>query len=255
MSNSKVEWFKGDLPTELFKEAENLLYLVGKSNRCNHILSFLTGAPSDFNNFGVGISHIVLKFEHWSRKWEYPWIIVNGGFEPGQHVMDAGGAGSILGYRLSELGCKVIILDKDPERLVELDTYSHLNNNIKVKVGDIHDIPYPDDTFDRVICCSVLEHCEGPVDISKELWRVVRPGGKLIITMDVTESNYLDGANCVNDKISQEILDRFGLKLPDSKDAVKNTFSDGKTFATLRVLGFCCEKNLCRGLVSVAEKK
>ncbi|TSC64203.1 MAG: type 11 methyltransferase [Parcubacteria group bacterium Gr01-1014_106] len=44
-------------------------------------------------------------------------------------------------------------------------------------VGDIHHLPLEDDSFDAVICISVLEHVEEPQQAMKEVRRVLKPGG------------------------------------------------------------------------------
>jgi len=49
-------------------------------------------------------------------------------------------------------------------------------------VSDITDIPVPDASFDAVLCTEVLEHVSDPVVALKELERVLKPGGTLIIT-------------------------------------------------------------------------
>jgi SAM-dependent methyltransferase len=49
-------------------------------------------------------------------------------------------------------------------------------------VSDITDIPVPDASFDAVLCTEVLEHVSNPVAALKELERVLKPGGTLIIT-------------------------------------------------------------------------
>ena len=49
-------------------------------------------------------------------------------------------------------------------------------------VSDITAIPAPDDSFDAVLCTEVLEHVPNPVLALKELGRLVRPGGTLLIT-------------------------------------------------------------------------
>ncbi len=47
---------------------------------------------------------------------------------------------------------------------------------------DITDIPEPDASFDAVMCIEVLEHVPEPGRALRELTRLLRPGGTLIIT-------------------------------------------------------------------------
>lgn len=49
-------------------------------------------------------------------------------------------------------------------------------------VSDITDIPEPDASFDAVLCVEVLEHLPRPVVALKELARLLRPQGILILT-------------------------------------------------------------------------
>lgn len=49
-------------------------------------------------------------------------------------------------------------------------------------VSDIAKIPEPDASFDAAMCVEVLEHVPYPVDALRELARLLRPGGYLIIT-------------------------------------------------------------------------
>lgn len=46
----------------------------------------------------------------------------------------------------------------------------------KIKM-DIHQIPFPDNTFDVVFCNHVLEHVESDLDACKEINRVLKPNG------------------------------------------------------------------------------
>lgn len=49
-------------------------------------------------------------------------------------------------------------------------------------VSDILSIPAPDGSFDAVLCTEVLEHVPYPTEALKELTRLLRPGGMLILT-------------------------------------------------------------------------
>lgn len=49
-------------------------------------------------------------------------------------------------------------------------------------VCDIADIPVEDNSFDAVMCIEVLEHVPDPINALRELTRIIRPGGTIIIT-------------------------------------------------------------------------
>lgn len=48
-------------------------------------------------------------------------------------------------------------------------------------VGDIHELPLEDNSIDAFICIAVLEHVEDPVRAMGEMYRVLKPGGKLFL--------------------------------------------------------------------------
>lgn len=45
----------------------------------------------------------------------------------------------------------------------------------------LHVIPVADDYFDAILCIAVLEHVENPEEVMAELFRVLKPGGHLIL--------------------------------------------------------------------------
>jgi len=50
-------------------------------------------------------------------------------------------------------------------------------DNIDFALGDVHDLHFPDDTFDVVHAHQVLQHVADPVQALREMRRVCRPGG------------------------------------------------------------------------------
>lgn len=49
-------------------------------------------------------------------------------------------------------------------------------------ICDVTAVPVPDRSFDVVICTEALEHVPDPMDVVREISRLLRPGGKVILT-------------------------------------------------------------------------
>jgi SAM-dependent methyltransferase len=60
--------------------------------------------------------------------------------------------------------------------------------NLKVLVGMLTDARFPDDSFDVVTLSHVIEHADDPIYLLQECKRVLRSGGRLVLTTPNTES-------------------------------------------------------------------
>ena len=52
-----------------------------------------------------------------------------------------------------------------------------------VHVVEPHALPFPDGAFDTVVVIDVHEHLEDPQPFTREVFRIVRPGGRAIVTV------------------------------------------------------------------------
>ena len=98
-------------------------------------------------------------------------------------VLDVGAGHGLLLSFLKELGHECHGLDVIDQVSAHPDTYG---KGIVFKVCNVEAdrIPYPDEFFDAVVCCQVLEHfTHSHLPAMKEMWRVLRPGG--IVEVDV----------------------------------------------------------------------
>jgi len=56
------------------------------------------------------------------------------------------------------------------------------NGSVSWAVASIQHIPLADATFDLVISCETIEHVVDPIKALEEVHRVLRPGGRLVLT-------------------------------------------------------------------------
>ena len=57
-----------------------------------------------------------------------------------------------------------------------------------VQVAAVEDMPFPDNTFDVVTCLDVIEHTPDDRASLRELYRVTKPGGALVVTVPAYQS-------------------------------------------------------------------
>ena len=140
-----------------------------------------------------------------NKYWEYPWVLANLRLKKGMSVLDAGCGKSPLQFLLSDVSCRVVGID--PFENVE---WHGINRRLAKRFGcsieyrreSIESTSYADNTFDRVCCVSVIEHCRVEEDrnekmipqteedrnlqrrMMNEMIRVLKPGGLLAITVD-----------------------------------------------------------------------
>jgi len=92
---------------------------------------------------------------------------------PGSRVLDAGaGEGP---YRALFAHCEYVTLDWP-------GTVHPAARGADV-VADLHDVPLEEASIDAVVCTEVLEHVADPALVLAELHRVLRPGGRLLVTV------------------------------------------------------------------------
>lgn len=61
-----------------------------------------------------------------------------------------------------------------------LDNVSDYHPDI---LGDIKDIPLADNSVDAIICRAVLEHVDDPFKAVAEMYRVLKPGGRCLVSL------------------------------------------------------------------------
>lgn len=104
--------------------------------------------------------------------------------EPGEKVVDAGSGGGfdcfVAAHQVGPQG-KVVGIDMLPEMLEKSRAAAKLMRleQVEFREGVLEQIPVPDGWADVVISNGVINLCADKKEAFSELWRVLRPGGKL----------------------------------------------------------------------------
>ena len=74
-------------------------------------------------------------------------------------------------------------LDFQQERLDEIRSRGIGEGHLDLVRGSAMELPFADNTFDHIVCSEVLEHLPDDWAAVRELFRVLKPGGNLVITV------------------------------------------------------------------------
>lgn len=102
---------------------------------------------------------------------------------PNSSLLDVGCGSGILIQKLLALkrNMQLYGLDITP-RMVEVAKRKFRNDpNVEITLGSAIKMPYEDNSFDFVTCASSFHHHPDPLLSVKEMVRVLKPGGKLLI--------------------------------------------------------------------------
>jgi ubiquinone/menaquinone biosynthesis C-methylase UbiE len=103
----------------------------------------------------------------------------------GQRVLDVGcGSGAVTRDIARRVGSRGVAIGIDPSPALltvarELAMEAGLGDRLQFREGNALRLPFPDRSFDAVVCVTVLSHIPGGEAAIPELARVLRPGGRL----------------------------------------------------------------------------
>ena len=115
------------------------------------------------------------------------------GLVPGERLLDLGCGFGRHAFEAARRGADVVALDAGRDEVegvvatfvAMIEAGELVAGEVRAAAvqGDALHLPFPDGSFDRVICSEVLEHIADDRAAMAELARVLRPGGTMAITV------------------------------------------------------------------------
>lgn len=133
--------------------------------------------------------------------------------------LDLGSGGGHLGVEMTKItNMFTYLLDKSPYALKIADNRiesNNFNNRMKTVLGDVHNIPFKDETLDLVISRGSVWFWENQVKAFKEIYRVLSIGGSAYI-----------GGGFGNARLKKEVFEKMEAMEKDWEGRRKSIVKD-----------------------------
>lgn len=123
-------------------------------------------------------------------------------------VLEIGcGDGALSGLIYKTFKCNITGLDPAQEGInFSKEKFRDLNYRGSFIVADGYSFPFESGSFDIVLCCDVIEHLQKPDAMVKEMHRLIKSGGKGIITTPVRTNEIPDDKFHVTEFYPSELV-------------------------------------------------
>ena len=127
---------------------------------------------------------------------------------PDDRVLECACGTGAISVAIAPVCARLVVTDYSEGMLKQARKKLAKHLNVTVEQADITDLRYADDSFDAVVAGNVIHLLPEPGDALKELKRVVRPGGTIIVP---TYVSLTDGAN----NPIPRLLSRLGVRFQE----------------------------------------
>ena len=162
---------------------------------------------------------------------------------PPMVIADLGAGEGAFALLLAQRAKKVIAVDTS-DRMIEVGREQALRQgvkNVEYRLGDMEDIPIEDASVDVVFFSQSLHHALHPERALQEAWRILRPGGRMVV-LDLVKHRFEEAREMYADEwlgFSEADLEAMLVKsgFSDVRASVVHKEPEAPHFQTLLVVG------------------
>ena len=161
------------------------------------------------------------------------------------------------------------LFSEDVEEYVRFDIEPH--DGLTDVIGDIHEAPFDDNSFDCIFAIEVMEHLENPFLFKKEIKRMLKKGGSMVLTVPFIFHMHADpfdywrptkmALSELFDACDELSISNQGNRLHVILDLISTSFRNNNLFKILRVfnlplslIDFKSDSTACSGFFVTAKK-
>jgi len=104
-------------------------------------------------------------------------------FPPYENVLEFGYGSGLLLPTLAEISTNLCGVDISSDPFLIGKCLEEINVTAKLYQDDLLNLSFPNDTFDLIVAFSVFEHINDCERITKEIHRILKPSGELLVGM------------------------------------------------------------------------
>jgi ubiquinone/menaquinone biosynthesis C-methylase UbiE len=149
------------------------------TKRLRELKKIWTQVPPDYYQKGIA-KNLLQRYWHTNKLKTFKKLIGGKSFKK---VLDVGCASGRMANEISKLlpGAKITGIDPY-SKAIKFGKLAY--PNIKFLIADGHQLPFKKKSFDLVVCYEVIEHVLNPIEVLKEIKRVLADDGLGLVVMD-----------------------------------------------------------------------
>jgi len=150
----------------------------------DHMLDFNVYAFKDY------IRHRLLHSVHNETLAKFELVMNKLDLKPKEAILDAGAGLNVFCFEMARRGGTVVAIDVNSSKMIMI---KHIARKMRFRMLDIcvasvTNIPFRNDSFNKVLCSEVLEHVPDDKSVIDEFYRIIKRGGKVVITTPLLKS-------------------------------------------------------------------